>query len=53
MVSIAPHGGSADLQVQYQIVDDAASLHYLAERGTGEGRHDGTYEYMVRLLDPQ
>lgn len=51
-VRIAPHGSSSDQQAQYQIVDDETGLQYLAERGTGEGGHEGTYEYMVRPLNP-
>lgn len=51
-VTIAQHGSSSDQQAQYQIVDDESGLQYLAERGTGEGGHEGIYEYMVRPLDP-
>ncbi|MBB6018867.1 hypothetical protein ACFP9V_25190 [Deinococcus radiopugnans] len=51
-VTIIQHGSSSDQQLQYQIVDDSSGLQYLAERGTGEGGHEGTYEYMVRPLHP-
>lgn len=51
-VRIVQHGTSADQQAQYQIFDDQAGLQYLAERGTGEGGHEGIYQYMVRPLHP-
>lgn len=51
-VTITPHGSSSDQQAQYQIVDDESGLQYLAERGTGEGGHEGIYTYMVRPLHP-
>ncbi len=52
VVRIELHGMSSDQRQQYQIFDDQAGLQYLAERGTGEGRDDGVYQYMVRPLNP-